>query len=195
MTKITLASASPQRKKLLKVLNVPFTVRPSGVAEMSKIQTTVSALVKHNALIKAEDIASKVKTGIVIGSDTVVYLGGKKLILKPRSVKEAKRNLKLLFHRPQWVYSGVAVIDAATGKREVVYEKTRLHMTHLTDKEIDAYYKLVDPMGKAGGFDIEGWGSIFIRRIEGCYTNVIGLPMATLAGILKKFGVNILNVP
>jgi septum formation protein len=67
-------------------------------------------------------------------------------------------------------------------------------MTHLSDGEIDQYYKLVDPLGKAGGFDIEGWGSIFISRIEGCYTNVIGLPMASLVKVLKQFGVNILNV-
>jgi septum formation protein len=122
MTRIILASSSPQRKKLMKLLGVPFTVRPSGVAELMKIRTNVADLVMHNALIKAQDIASKVKEGIVIGSDTVVYLGGKKMILKPKSVKEAKRNLKLQFHRPQWVYSGVAVIDASTGKKKVLYD-------------------------------------------------------------------------
>lgn len=194
MKKIILASNSPQRKKLLKLLGIKFSICPSQAKEIKKIQTTCAALVKKNALLKAEDIASRVKEGIVIGADTVVYVGNNKLILKPRNLKEAKRNLKTLFSRPQWVYTGVAVIDAKTGKQIVDYEKTRVCMTPLTDKEIDGYHKKVSPFGKAGGFDIEGVGSVFIHRVEGCYTNVIGLPMAKLFRILKKFGVSALSL-
>jgi septum formation protein len=192
MKKIILASGSAQRKKLLKLLGVRFSVRPSQVREIKKIQTTCCALVKENALLKAEDVASKLKRGIVIGADTVVYIGHKEIVGKPRDFRDARRILRILFSRPQWVYTGVAVIDVETGKCLVDYEKTKVFMIPLNDEEIARYHKRVDPFDKAGGFDIEGWGSIFIHRIEGCYSNVIGLPMAKLAGMLKKVGVSIL---
>jgi len=194
MKSIILASASLQRRKLLKLLGIKFTVKPSQSCELKKVKTTCAALVKYNALLKARDIASKIKQGIVIGADTVVYRGNKQIIGKPRNYKDAKRILKILFSRPQWIYTGVAVVDAATGKEMVDYEKTKVFMTPLSDKEIDRYHKRVSPFDKAGGFDIEGRGSIFIHRIEGCYSNVIGLPMAKLTGMLKKMGVSILSL-
>jgi septum formation protein len=94
--------------------------------------------------------------------------------------------------KPHLVYSGVAIIDAHTGHQELGYEKTRVFMTRISDKEIDRYHQLVSPLDKAGGFDIEGKGALFIPRIEGCYFNVVGLPLAKLAEMLKKFGVNTL---
>ena len=192
MKKIILASGSKQRRRLLKLLGIKFSVRPSRVEEKAEIVTTCSALVKHNALIKALDVACRVKEGIVIGADSVVYTGNRRIIGKPANKKEARDILKVLFSSPQWVYTGVAVIDAHTGRRLVDYEKTKVFMNPLSDKEIDAYHKRVPPFEKAGGFDIEGLGSIFIRRIEGCYTNVIGLPMAKLASMLKEMGVAVL---
>ena len=191
MKKIILASQSPQRRKLLKFLGLRFTVKPSRAEELHKIKTTCSALVMENALRKAKDVAAGLKEGVVIGADTLVY-ADKKIIGKPRDLKEARRILKVLFSGPQWVYTGVAVIDAATGKTLVDCEKTKIFMVPLTDREIAHYHRRINPFDKAGGFQIEGWGSIFIHRIEGCYSNVIGLPMAKLAGMLKKVGVSIL---
>ncbi len=192
MKRIILASASPQRRKLLKILGLPFTVKPSKVQEITTITKDVAHLVKHNALLKAQDIASRVKSAIVIGCDTVVYSGQGRLILKPRDLKEAKKNLKELMAKPHWVYSGIAIVDTTTGKLLVDYEKTKLFMTPMTDEAIDRYHKLVSPLDKAGGFDIEGKGSLFIPRIEGCYFNVVGLPLAKLAELLRKCGVTIL---
>ena len=192
MKKIILASASPQRKKLLNLLGVPFTIEPSRVKETKKIRTSCCALVKENALLKAKDVAAKHRAGIVIGADSVVYIGHKRIIGKPRDFIEAKKILKILFSRPQWIYTGVAVINIESGQEIVDYEKTKVFMLPLSDEEIDRYHKKVNPFDKAGGFDIEGWGSIFIHRIEGCYSNVIGLPVAKLAGMLKKMGVAIL---
>ena len=100
--------------------------------------------------------------------------------------------MRLLFSRPTWVYTGVVIIDAATKRTVSGYEKTKIFMVPLTDQEISRYHAKVKPFDKAGGFDIEGWGSIFIHRIEGCYSNVIGLPMAKLAKMLKEFDVHIL---
>jgi septum formation protein len=192
MKKLILASASLQRKKLLEDLGVRLTVKISRAKEVQKIRTTCAALVRYNALMKAKEVASHLTDGVVVGADTVVYDGHKKLIGKPRNLRDAKKMLHALFSKPHWVYTGVAVIDAATGKRAVDYEKTKVFMLPLTDEEIDRYHRKVSPLDKAGGFDIEGGGSVFIHRIEGCYTNVIGLPIAKLATMLRKFGVTIL---
>lgn len=192
MKPIILASGSPQRKKLLKFLGLKFKVCPSGAPEIQKIKTNCAGLVKENALIKAREVARRFSRGIVIGSDTVVYVGNNRIIGKPKSLKEARNILKILFSRPHWVYTGVAIIDAETGKTLVDYEKTKIFMVRLTDSEIKGYHAKVAPFDKAGGFDIEGWGSVFIHRIEGCYSNVIGLPMSKLCVMLKKFDVRVL---
>ena len=194
MKRIILASASKQRKKLLSLLGVKFCVVPSHSKELENITYSCAHLVQHNALKKAQEVAARHKGSIVIGADTVVYAGGKRLILKPRNYADARRILKALFSKAQWVYTGVALIDTDSGKRLVDYEKTKVYMTALTDKEIGNYHRKVHPFDKAGGFDIEGVGSVFIHRIEGCYTNVIGLPMAKLFRMLKKMGVCVLSV-
>ena len=194
MKPIILASASAQRKELLKLTGIKVIVRPSRVKEVQEIKGTCSSLVKHNALLKARDVAAKFKKGVVIGADTIVYGGKGQVIGKPRNLKEAKKILKDFFSRPHWVYSGVAVIDVETKKTLVDYEKTKVYMHKLSDQEIDRYHKVTSPLDKAGGFDIEGRGGLFIKRIEGCYSNVIGLPMAKLRVMLKKVGVSILGV-
>lgn len=192
MTKLILASASVQRKNLLKNAGIKFSVRLSKIKEDHKVKTTCSALVKHNALLKAQNVASRVRRGIVIGADTIAYLGNGRTIGKPRNHKDAKRILKILFSKPHWIYTGVAVIDVKTGQTQVDYEKTKVFMQKLADTEIDTYHRGTFPLDKAGGFDIEGRGGLFIRRIEGCYSNVIGLPMAKLRLMLKKMGVILL---
>ncbi len=149
-------------------------------------------LVKINALLKAQDVASRVKEGLVVGADTVVYTADRKLIGKPRNAMEAKKNLKMLSRKPQWLYSGVAIVDVKTKKTAVDFEKTKVVMTPLTDQEIDTYYRHTPGEDKAGGFDIEGRGAFFIKRIEGCYSNVVGLPLAKLRIMLKQFGVHLL---
>lgn len=194
MQKLILASHSPQRKKLLKQYGIPFTVEPSNAKESFKIRTRPSTLVIENALLKAQAIAKKRKKGIVLGSDTLVYAGGKKIIGKPKSKKQAVRILKGMFKKPHWVYTGVALVDAQTGQTATGFEKTKITMNALSDDEIKRYHKKVSPLDKAGGFDIEGWGGLFIKKIEGCYTNVIGLPMAKLREMLKKMGVSVLSV-
>lgn len=192
MKTIILASASPQRRELMKILGLGFVVRPSRARELTRITRDCGHLVKANALIKAMDVAGGLRQGLVIGCDTVVCTSRGRLILKPRSLSEAKKNLKELMSSPHWVYSGVAIVDAATGRKKVGMEKTKVFMTKLGDQAIDRYHRLVSPLDKAGGFDIEGKGALFIPRIEGCYFNVVGLPLARLAGMLKEFGVHVL---
>lgn len=192
MKKVILASASPQRKQLMKLLHIPFSIRRSSAKEKDAISTTVSDLVKENALLKAIDVADKLKEpSIVIGADTVVYAKSR-LVIKPKDLKEAKKNLKMLMSEPHWVYTGLAVIDTETKSVLVDHDKTKVFMNELNDEEIDRYHQHVSPLDKAGGFDIEGRGGVFIPRIEGCYFNVVGLPVAKLAQMLKKFGVHVL---
>ncbi|MDD3375676.1 MAG: Maf family protein, partial [Candidatus Omnitrophica bacterium] len=133
---LILASQSSPRKRLLKQLGVPFCVIPSKVKEHTDSSKGCAALVKKNALLKARDVASRITQGIVVGSDTLVYIKGKKIIGKPRNSKEAKKNLKMLSQNPHWVYSGVAVVDAKTKKQAVVCEKTKIYMCSLSNKEI-----------------------------------------------------------
>ena len=194
MKPIILASNSPQRKNLLKVLGLKFSVQPSQARESKQIKTTCANLVKANALLKASDIARRLKKGVVIGADTVIYLGKGQILGKPRDLKHAKRQLKTLSAKPQWVYTGIAVIDVESQRTVVDYEKTKVYMHTLNDEEIDRYHKKVPPFDKAGGFDIEGLGGAFIHRIEGCYSNVIGLPLAKLTKMLKKVGVFALSL-
>lgn len=135
-------------------------------------------------------MADRYESGVVIAADTVV-LAGKKLITKPRNVKDALRTLKKLSRAPQWVYTGLAVIDIDGNRVYTVCEKTKIYMHRLSDKMIKAYFKKVSPLDKAGSFDIQGIGAMFVNRVEGCFHNVVGLPMAKLARILTKIGVDI----
>ena len=192
MTKIILASASPQRRNLIKILGLPFTIIPSKAKEQDSLSGGVVRLVKHNALLKAQDVAGRLRSGIVIGCDTVVFSHKKRLILKPKDFQEAKKNLMELMEKPHWVYSGIAVVDVKTRKVFVDYEKTKVFMTPLSSQAIDRYHAHVSPLDKAGGFDIEGKGALFIHRIEGCYFNVVGLPLAKLSQMLKKFNIEAL---
>jgi len=192
MTRIILASASPQRRKLMEILGLPFEIIPSKADEITQMTRGCGHLVKTNAMLKAREVAERLGEGLIIGADTVVLSSKSRLILKPSDLKEAKKNLKELMAHPHWVYSGVVVLDAKTGRVESAVEKTKVFMNKLSDTQIDRYHKLVSPLDKAGGFDIEGRGALFIPRIEGCYFNVVGLPVATLAGLLKKFGVQTL---
>ena len=190
--KIILASASQRREKLLREAGLTFEVLPSRVEERQHLASSCPALVKHNALLKARDVASRLKGGIVIAADTVVLDGAKNLVGKPRHGGEAAAVLGRLCRLPHWVYTGVAVLDVDKGRRLVDYEKTKVFMQPLSDKEIRRYHQKVSPLDKAGGYNIEGWGGLFIHRIEGCYTNVIGLPMAKLRMMLKQCGVFLL---
>lgn len=192
MKRLVLASASPQRRKLMKILGLPFTVKPSRAKESIDLRKGVAQLVRRNALLKAREVAGRVRSSLVVGSDTVVYSAAKRLVLKPKDLAEARKNLKELMAGPHWVYSGVAVIDTDSGRTLVAHEKTKVFMTPLSDESITRYHKFVSPLDKAGGFDIEGKGALFIHRIEGDYFNVVGLPMAKLARLLEKFGVHIL---
>ena len=190
MRKIILASGSKARQDLLRQMGLKFCVARSGVRESRALKGSCADLVMGNALKKARCAARKFDAGIVIGADTVVLVG-RSIIGKPANLKDARRTLRLLSKRPQWVYSGIAVVDIESGRAFTDYEKTKVYMYPLTDAQIKNYFKKVSPLDKAGSFDIQGMGGIFIDRIEGCFYNVVGLPLAKLARMLRRLGVEV----
>lgn len=190
MRKIILASRSKARRKLLEQTGLKFDVVEPRAKESRSLRGTCAKLVIDNALAKAEDASRKFDSGVVIAADTVVLVG-KKIIGKPKNLRDAYRTLKLLSKKPQWVYSGIAVMDIDARKTFTDYEKTKVYMYPLADSQIKNYFRKVSPLDKAGSFDIQGLGGIFIDRIEGCFYNVVGLPLAKLARILRKTGIEI----
>lgn len=193
MKPIILASRSKARQKLLRDLGIKFRVVPTGVKEYSGKTKDPARVAISNALLKARAAASRLKDGVVIGCDTLVWQNGR-LFGKPATLKEARQMLRSLSAKPHTLYTGLALIDVASGREVTEVEETRIEMEPLSDEQITAYFRKVSPLDKAGGFDIQGLGSLFIRRIEGCYFNVVGLPLARLCSLLKKFGVSLLAV-
>lgn len=189
---IILASKSKARQEILKKLGIKFKVTSSRIKEHDDDHANPSVLVKANALMKARCVASRLREGIVIGCDTVVEQKGR-IFGKPKNLKEARSMLKKLTSNPHYVYTGIAVINIERRKEFVAVEKTRIIMERLSDEEINYYFKKVSSLDKAGGFDIQGLGGFFIKRIEGCYFNVVGLPVAKMFVLLKKAGVSLLS--
>ncbi|HNX82050.1 MAG TPA: Maf family nucleotide pyrophosphatase [Candidatus Omnitrophota bacterium] len=194
MKKIYLASDSKARKKLLAIAGLKFTVLPSAVTELiSPGKLSYAKMVEHNALMKARDVACRLTKGVVIAADTVCVQNGS-IFGKPRDLVDAHRMLRRLSSRPHMLYSGLAVVDVETRKQFVCHEKTKIVMDKLTDREITAYFKKVSPLDKAGSFDIQGKGAFFIKRIEGCFYTVVGLPLRKLYRMLLKVNVSVFGV-
>lgn len=191
--KIILASRSKARAALLRQAGLIFTVVASNAPEETRLNgRPVGRVVVKNALAKAREVAGRHPDAVIIAADTVA-LAGAKIIGKPRTVGAAARALKTLSRTPQWVYTGLAVIDGASGRTITACEKTKVRMRPLSDAEIRAYFRRVSPLDKAGSFDIQGLGGVFVDRVEGCFYNVVGLPLSRLARILSLLGMNILS--
>ncbi len=190
MREIILASNSDARKKLLKQTGLRFRVIGPRVREGRSLKRGRRDLVVGNALRKARAVARGLASGVVISADTVVGVG-RTLVGKPRDLEDALKTLHALSRKPQWVYTGIAVVDIDNEKTFTAHEKTRVYMRPMSADRIMSYFKKVSPLDKAGSFDIQGPGALFIRRIEGCYSNVVGLPLAKLAVLLEKVGVTV----
>lgn len=191
MRKIILASASPRRKELLRLTGLEFEVDPADHAEDINLKLSPHELARFLSLEKAKSVAGKYGDAIIIAADTFVVIGGK-ILGKPHSQDAAKRMLGLLEGRTHSVITGFTVLDTGSGKKLSRSVETRVTFRKLKEKEIDAYVKTKEPLDKAGAYAIQGLGSVLIKRIEGDYFNVIGLPLCALAESLTEFGVRIL---
>ncbi|MDD5771399.1 MAG: Maf and M48 domain-containing protein [Candidatus Omnitrophica bacterium] len=191
MPKIYLASRSRARRQLLKNLGLEFKVMPARVKEAKEAKAVpYSRLVELNAAAKAGDVAARLKSGIIIAADTLCVQNGK-IFGKPKDLRDARNMLKKLTSRPHRLYTGLAVIkkDSRGQRIELGHEETTVYMDKLSDPEITAYFKQVSPLDKAGSFDIQGKGAFFIRKIDGCFYNVVGLPIRKLYLMLKKLDI------
>lgn len=191
MLEIILASSSPRRKELLEGLGLTFKVIASDVDETAN-EKNPNLLAEKLAEIKAREVARNLEPGyLVIGADTVVCLDSE-ILGKPRDEEEAFEMLKKLSGNIHKVITGVALIESASGRKVISHEETDVKVRSLEEQEIKAYIKTGEPMDKAGAYGIQKIGAVLVERIEGCYFNVVGLPLTRLTKMLKEFNINIL---
>jgi septum formation protein len=188
--KIVLASASPRRKELLEQLGVPFEVVDPGEVEEAA-SGSPEEVVSRNSLAKVLRVARDLEEGIVVGADTVVVKGDR-ILGKPRGPAEAKEMLRALSGSSHRVLTGIAVVDAGTGRVESDVVETLVSMLPLSEEDIDRYLASGEPLGKAGGYAIQGLGAVLVEGIDGCFHNVVGLPLSSLSTLLRKFSVNVM---
>jgi septum formation protein len=190
MQKIVLASKSPRRKELLTQIGLDFIVDVSEIDEDKFKNLAPQSLVKKLSRVKAEKVAKRHKNAIIIAADTLVVLG-KELIGKPKDEKDAVRILKKLSGKTHTVITGFTILDSKTKRQITEIVKSKLKFKELSNQEIKDYVTTKEPMDKAGGYGIQGKASVFIERINGDFSNIVGLPIFSLCKALKKFGINI----
>jgi len=192
--RLILASASPRREALLTQIGLDFRVEPSGISEeRTRRPGDPASFVERAALAKAEEVAARVADGLVLGADTVVVIGGEALG-KPESAADAREMLERLSGVTHQVYTGLALVLVERGqvtRRRTGHELTHVTMRELTPEDIAGYLATGEPLDKAGGYGIQGRGAVLVSRIEGCYFNVVGLPLARLAEMLGALGVSV----
>ncbi len=186
-----LASASPRRMRLLGQLGVPFDVFDPGEVEAST-EGDPEERASENALAKALAVAGRLVSGLVIAADTLIEIEGR-VLGKPSTREEALEMLLSLRGSSHRVITGVAVVDAGTGKCDVRAAETVVQMRPYSDEEAALYVSTGEPMGKAGGYAMQGLGAVLVEGVEGCCHNVVGLPLQVLNGMLLSFGVDVLG--
>ena len=193
MKKIILASASPRRKELMTMASLSFDVIVSDCDETIEYDGPED-MVRKLSLLKAKDVAEKIKKTetkqhIVIGADTIVYFQNQ-ILGKPKNEEDAFRMLQAMSGKTHTVYTGVTLIDSASGQTETFCETTKVEFYDVADEDIRAYIATGDPLDKAGSYGVQGRGCFLVKRIEGDYFTVVGLPIAHLLQELAKWGAN-----
>jgi len=187
--KIILASASPRRRDILLLTGLPFKVEPVSCEEDMNIRVSPRRLSRVLSEKKARIAAGKYRDAIIIAADTFIVFRDR-IMGKPHTPAGARGMLAALSGRVHTVVTGFTIIDTRTGKRISRSVETKVYFEKLTMKEINAYVRTGEPLDKAGAYAIQGLGSIIVRRIEGDYFNVIGLPLSALKACLSQFGIS-----
>ncbi len=188
---IILASSSPRRRDLLRQIGVDFDIFPADVNESILAGESPEDYAVRVSLDKVRVVAKKVGEGIIIAADTIVVF--KDIVLgKPVDSEDAKRMLEMLSGKMHRVITGLAVMNAATGVVICRASTTSVWFRNLDEDEVKKYVLSGEPLDKAGAYGIQGKGALLVARIEGCYNNVVGLPLALLDEVLREFGINLL---
>jgi septum formation protein len=181
---LVLASQSPRRKELLEVLGIPCSVVVSTADETVQSGESPEVYVVRVARAKGVEVASRVSNSVVLSADTVVTIDGE-ILGKPRDRNDAIRMLERLSGREHVVYTAVCLIDQVTGKMREALDRTRVWFNPMTRAQILDYLHRENVMDKAGAYAIQGFASVYIPKIEGSYTNVMGLPLALVGELLS----------
>lgn len=189
---IILASSSPRREMLLRSIGIEPRIIPSDADESYDPSHSPSNIVCALALRKARSVAQEQmavhETGIIVGADTIVVLAGQ-VLGKPKSRAHAIEMLSMLQGKQHEVYTGVAIVDARSGITRSDYSKTFVRMKPCSQDKVERYVDTGEPLDKAGAYAIQGLGAMLIDCIEGCYFNVVGLPLSLLSDMLEEFGI------
>ena len=188
---IILASGSPRRRELFSQLGLDFEVVIPHVDESTRIGEHPEDFCSRISMDKALRIAHNNMNALVIAADTIVVVDDR-ILGKPENKKEAAEYLMLLENRMHDVYTGYTIINRQKNITRAI--RTRVFFRSMTAGEVSWYVSTGEPMDKAGAYAVQGTGSVFIDKIEGSYTNVIGLPLSDLYHDLKIFGLNLKNV-
>jgi septum formation protein len=188
--KLILASASPRRSEILRNAGIPFEISPMHLDESRRRGEAPGDYVRRLALEKARAAADAWPGSddcLFVGADTVV-VAGEEVLGKPATEGDARRMLRRLSSDVHEVHTGLASLRQPGGMERVVEEITRVTFAQISDEEIDEYIATGEPFGKAGAYAIQGIGGQYVTRIEGCYFNVMGLPLARLCSLLRDSG-------
>jgi septum formation protein len=191
MRNIILASSSPRRREILKKAGLKFRVHAGDYEEDLSLKLEPHKLARFLSKEKAGTVSHKYSDAVIIAADTFILFKGN-ILGKPHTKARAKKMLALLNNKTHSVITGFTVIDTASGKRSSKSIETRVTFKKLSSKEIDAYVRTGEPLDKAGAYAIQELGAMLVKKIDGDYLNVIGLPLAALADCLKKFGIDLL---
>ena len=185
--RLILASASPRRAALLSQIGMTFEVYPSNIPETEHHHDTSPEVVTQTlASLKARTVAERYTDGVVIGADTLISFDNE-LLGKPDDDEHAKQMLSRLSGQCHDVVTGVSLFNLKKGKEKTWAETTQVYFRNLHQAEIEHYIKSGEPSDKAGAYGIQGKGAVFVKRIDGCYFNVVGLPLASLVEQLMDF--------
>ena len=181
---LILASGSPRRRELLDLMGLTYTVETPDVDE--SFSGRPSETVMEISRRKAAAVAARHSDSVIIAADTLVFADG--ALGKPHTPERAKEMLRSLAGNWHHVYTGITVINTRSGRVLRNVDKTRVHLVPMTEQEIDAYVATGEPLDKAGAYGIQGMGGMFVDRIDGSYSNVVGLPMSMLRIMLAQVG-------
>jgi septum formation protein len=199
-SRLVLASQSPRRQELLSGLGLKFECLPSDIDEKTDL-TEPQEVVVELAYAKAKAVADllngqKQEPGacLILGADTIVVLG-REIMGKPSSREDAYQMLMRMSGRCHKVFTGVALLNATDGTVVKDYAQSDVYFRSLDPTEVRSYVKTDEPMDKAGAYALQGTASCFVEKIQGCYTNIIGLPVPLTVRLLRQSGVSVLGLP
>lgn len=184
--RIVLASASPRRKELLEGLNLHPVIAQKNSEEKVNNGERPEIVVMSLALQKALGISYIYPEDIIIGADTIVVNDGK-ILGKPRDEEDAYNMLKGLSGKSHQVVSGISLLNQSRQIKIVDYVSTIVYFKDLSDMQIKNYINTKEPLDKAGSYGIQGLGAVLVEKIDGCYFNVVGLPLSKLDNLLRKY--------